>query len=152
MRLVEHAPVRVAYLRVVAPLLDGNLERGCARLWRWAERHADSPRLFGLSRDDPEVTPMGKYRYDFAVPHEGDLPTGGEIGATTIEGGLYACLAIEGDVTTMQARYDALFRGWLPRSGYQPTHAPALEVYRSNPLELGWDRFDFEARVPVSKI
>ena len=40
----------------------------------------------------------------------------------------------------------------LPRSGYQPTQEPALEVFRAHPLEAGWTAFDIDCCVPVKPL
>ena len=55
------------------------------------------------------------------------------------------CACLEG-----QGRaWEYLFHAWLPGSGYQPTHDPALEVYRSHPAEAGWDPLDIDCCLPV---
>jgi DNA gyrase inhibitor GyrI len=42
-----------------------------------------------------------------------------------------------------------LFRYWLPRSRYQPANLPGMEIYRRQPIELGWETFDIDCAVPV---
>jgi DNA gyrase inhibitor GyrI len=37
-----------------------------------------------------------------------------------------------------------LFRYWLPRSRYQPANLPGMEIYRRQPIELGWKTFDID--------
>jgi DNA gyrase inhibitor GyrI len=42
-----------------------------------------------------------------------------------------------------------LYRYWLPRSRYQPANLPGMEIYRRQPLELGWETYDIDCAVPV---
>ncbi|HEX6035853.1 MAG TPA: hypothetical protein VFY83_15550 [Anaerolineales bacterium] len=42
-----------------------------------------------------------------------------------------------------------LFRYWLPRSRYQPANLPGMEIYRRQPIELGWETFDIDCAIPI---
>jgi DNA gyrase inhibitor GyrI len=54
-----------------------------------------------------------------------------------------------GDLAQEDRAFQYLFRHWLPRSRYQPANLPAMEIYRRQPVELGWERYDMDCAVPV---
>ena len=54
-----------------------------------------------------------------------------------------------GDIGQEDKAIQYLFRYWLPRSRYQPANLPGMEIYRRQPIELGWKTFDIDCAVPV---
>jgi AraC family transcriptional regulator len=136
---VRHvAPTTIAYLRHVGPYKgDAALFRRLFdTLFAWA-----GPRGFmrpdtsylSLFQDNPNLTPAAKQRMEVAltVP-EGTGPSG-EIGVRRMEGGLYATARVRVTLQEYAAQWDALVADWLPGSGYQPDHRPAMEFYLNNP-------------------
>ena len=94
--IAERQPVKVAYLRYTGPFGDP-----LGRFWRmtvapWLADHGlvDCPR-FGVSLDNPRVTPPERCRYDACVqlPAGLTLPDAAE---TTIPGGCYAIATFKG--------------------------------------------------------
>jgi hypothetical protein len=47
------------------------------------------------------------------------------------------------------APWDALVGDWLPGSGYQPDHRPAMEFYLNDPATDAEGKFDLEVCLPV---
>jgi DNA gyrase inhibitor GyrI len=108
--------------------------------------------LIGMSRDDPEITPMKKYRFDWClVLASGAIPDE-EVSAAVISANRFAMLHCRGDIHKVDRVCQYLFHSWLPRSGYQPTHDPAMEVFRAHPLENGWASFDIDCCLPVKAL
>ena len=62
------------------------------------------------------------------------------------EAAVVRCL---GDIQQEYRILQYLFRYWLPRSRYQPANLPGMEIYRRQPIELGWETFDIECAIPV---
>jgi AraC family transcriptional regulator len=48
--------------------------------------------------------------------------------------------------------WDALVGDWLPGSGYQPDHRPALELYRNDPATDPEGKFELEVCLPVKPL
>ncbi|MES1257029.1 MAG: GyrI-like domain-containing protein, partial [Acidobacteriota bacterium] len=50
------------------------------------------------------------------------------------------------------AQWDRLVADWLPGSGYQPDHRPAMEFYLNNPDTDPEGRYHVEICLPVSPL
>ena len=150
-RLGERPSRRVAYVRVIGGYDPGPILAGFDRLMAWGRRRGLVPgaELIGMSRDDPEVTPMKKYRFDWCLTLPPGVEPDGDACPGTIPAGRYAALRCRGDIARVGRAWEHLFRTWLPRSGHQPADAPALEVFRAHPLVAGWDEFDIDCCLPV---
>jgi AraC family transcriptional regulator len=151
-RLVDRPARRVAYVRVIGGYNAEKILGGFDRLMDWGRRHGLVPgaTLIGMSRDDPEITPMAKYRFDWCLVLPDALTPDGNLGV--IPGNRFAELRCRGDIYKVDRAWQYLFHTWLPRSGYQPAPEPALEVFRAHPLEAGWATFDIDCCVPVKPL
>jgi AraC family transcriptional regulator len=151
-RLVYCPPRPVAYVRVIGGYNAEKILSGFQRLMDWGHQRGLVPgaTLIGMSQDDPEITPMAKYRYDWCLVLPDGRPHDGDFGV--IPANCFAVLHCRGDIHKVDRAWQYLFRTWLPRSGYQPTPDPALEVFRAHPLEVGWTTFDIDCCVPVKPL
>lgn len=85
----------------------------------------------GISYGDPQEENGFAY---FAGVRRGETMPAAEaapIETRHIEGGLYAAYRLVGPYALIAPSFETLFGRWLPRSGYEPDHRPALELYRS---------------------
>jgi AraC family transcriptional regulator len=105
--------------------------------------------LYGMSRDDPEVTPLRLCRFDLCLRVPGDWLAEGDVSVRDFPECQVAAVRCSGDLTLEDRAIQFLFRYWLPRSRYQPANLPAMEIYRRQPVELGWETFDMDCAVPV---
>ncbi|MEZ5040121.1 MAG: GyrI-like domain-containing protein [Saprospiraceae bacterium] len=151
----EEVAVPIAFIRAIFGADGSGLLDSYHTLMAWAETVGINPktaRRFGMSIDDPEVTPSQKYRYDFAISREQLYEELGKMEQGVIPGGLYASLHCEGDIHKVAQAWDYLYKVWLPQSGYVPRHFPAIEEFLKGPEKIGWDRFDLKCLVPVEKM
>lgn len=49
---------------------------------------------------------------------------------------------VDGDLGDVERMWQVLYRHWLPNSSYQPSDAPAMELFVELPEDIGWQRFD----------
>lgn len=105
--------------------------------------------LYGMSQDDPEVTPLRLCRFDWCLKVPADWQAEGEVNIQTLPACRVATIRCEGDLMQEYRALQYLFRYWLPRSRYQPANLPGMEIYRRQPLELGWETFDLDCAVPI---
>lgn len=130
------AAMRVATMRHTGPYGDGGIRQLWKRFMPWCHEHAGalaSWQTYGISLDDPQVTPPAQCRYDCAVEVKpGFVPEGGEVQMQDFPGGRYACAWFSGTPETMPAAWRQMFTEWLPASGLQPTGASALELYEAD--------------------
>jgi AraC family transcriptional regulator len=150
-RLVDRPAQRIAYERVIGSFDWQKLLAGFDRLMAWGQRHGLAPgaQLIGMSLDDPDITPMKKYRFDWCLV----LPLGhiadDDVNVGLIPANRFAVVRCKGDIHKEERALRHLFHVWLPGSGYQPADDPMMEVYRRSPVELGWETFDIDCYLPV---
>jgi AraC family transcriptional regulator len=145
---------RLAYIRVYDSYRRSEAVLAAfERLVTWAERHGFGPGpgcLYGMSPDDPAITPLRLCRFDWAVVVPAGVRRDDVVDVVDWPATQLASLHIRGDVHAEDRAFQYLFQVWLPRSRYLPAHLPALEIYRRLPRPPGWSDLDLECAVPVS--
>lgn len=152
---VKALPERtVAYLRHTGPY-QGNSElfgQLFGKLAQWAGARGllgPDAQFVSLYHDDPGVTDPDKVTVMCGCVVPADTEVEGEIGKTTIAGGRFGVGHFELDASQYGEAWDALYGGWLPKSGLQPADGPALEVYLNDPNAHPEHKHIFEIQVPV---
>lgn len=136
-RTVEIAkmpPMRVAFVRHTGPYQE--CKAAWEKLCQWAGPRGllrPGARYFGLSYDDPEVTPPDKIRYDACLTVDNSVKAVGEIGVQTIGGGEFAMTTHFGPYDHLNETYAFLCGQWAPRSGRELGAAPCIEEYMNDP-------------------
>ena len=103
---------------------------------------ARGKRVYGMSLDNPEITPRGLMRYDCAIEVPPDLPAtvkGAPFSALTLPRTRVARVRHDGPYHSVFASYRAIII-WVPEKRQQFADAPALEVYESLPWRQGLDQ------------
>lgn len=122
------------------------------RLLNWYQQRggalADTT-LYGLSQDDPDITPLQLCRFDWCLRVPAEWRGDHEINMMTLPPCTVATLPCQGDLDLEAACFSHLFLQWLPAGRYQPANLPAMEIYRRLPSETGWDNFDMECAIPI---
>jgi AraC family transcriptional regulator len=146
----------LAYVRVFnAHRRPGAIPAAYEHLLEWARRRGLDPltrTLYGMSQDDPDVTPLHLCRFDWALAVPAGLKPEGEVGLQTLPECRVAVIHIHGDVMQEYRALQYLFLSWLPRSRYQPANLPTMEIYRRQPAILGWETYDLECAVPITDL
>lgn len=123
--------VRVAYMRHIGPYGESGITRTWQRFAAWCgERGLMEPRrtMYGVSHDNPDVTPLAKCRYDACIEVDEGFRPEGETGVQTLGGGRYACTEFTGPSTEIHKAWMKLC-DWLPDSGWQPADGAPIEIY-----------------------
>jgi AraC family transcriptional regulator len=105
--------------------------------------------LSGSSQDDPELVPLSRCRYDFALEVLARTPVPKTLLPRHRPEGRWATTRVEGGLDAVDRAWNLLFKSWLPRSGYNLRDAPAEEIYRETPETIGWERFDLTLAIPL---
>jgi AraC family transcriptional regulator len=152
-RLLDRPAERIAYVRVIGVTAE-KMQAGLDRLLNWGRRAGAVPgaRLVGTSQDDPDITPLAKYRYDWCLVLPPGVEPGREVNAGVIRANRFAALHCRGDIHRLDRAWRYLFQAWLPRSGYQPTDDAAMEVYRGYEVSPDGSAYDIDCRVPVKRL
>jgi AraC family transcriptional regulator len=153
-RLLNRPAQAIAYVRVVGGYDAEKIMGGYNRLIDWGLRHGLVPgaQLIGMSRDDPEITPMKKYRFDWCLALPSGMTPDKEVSHAVIPANCFATLRCQGDIFKVDRAWQYLFHSWLPGSGHQPTHDPAMELFRAHPFKVGWTQFDIDCGLPVKPL
>lgn len=152
--LKERPAARLAVGRVWGGYLDPDrLVQAYQHLKAWADKHGIETRdgrIAGASRDDPDLTPLARCRYDFMVELPDDFVPPPRFAFVERPAGLWAVAPVKGDLAAVDRAWSMLFKSWLPASGLDLRDAPVEEVYRQLPEDIGWSAFDLECCVPVA--
>ncbi len=133
--------MHVAYVRNIGPYegddqLFGEL---FAKLGRWAGPRGliNQDTLFmSVYYDDPRITDKEKLRVDVCMTVPEETKAEGGISKQKLDEGIYALARFEiRKPSEYGEAWEAVYRDWLPESGYQPDNKPTYEIYRNNPKE-----------------
>lgn len=152
--IIDRQPASVAYLRHV-----GAYGESISNFWMhevdpWMQTNGlyGRPR-YGISHDDPAITPSEKLRYDAAVEVPPDFVGAGAHQKTTIPGGKYAVGKFKGTDAEVGEAWTWLLRDWLPASGMQLDSRPFFEHY---PIDSTFDAstgtFSCEICIPITPL
>lgn len=106
-------------------------------------------KLYGMSQDDPDITPTEHCRFDWCVAIPDDWHVPEHISERQLPACTVAAIHTCGELQIFDHAIQYLWRYWLPHSKYQPDNLPAMEIYRQLPIHLGWDTYDMWCAVPV---
>ena len=144
---------RLAYIRVYDSYSKfSRVKKAYHRLLEWYVQRGgslESTTLYGMSQDDPYVTPLRLCRYDWCLSVPASWQAEGEVNIVTFPACQVATIRCLGDIRQEDKAIQYLFRYWLPRSRYQPANLPGMEIYRRQPAELGWETYDIDCAVPI---
>lgn len=109
----------------------------------------DQTTLYGMSQDDPDITPHRLCRFDWCLTVPSTWQAEGEVNIVTFPACQVATIHCQGSIEQEDKALQYLFRFWLPHSRYQPANLPAMEIYRRQPIDLGWETYDMDCAVPI---
>jgi AraC family transcriptional regulator len=151
--LVDIPAREVAYIRVNNAFEMPKVLAALNRMIEWAKSESIFSRgtLFGMTTDDPHVTPKHLYRYEicFASPSPFRLAPG--MSKLKMPAMCYAVVKVSGDLHKIATAWDYLYRDWLIHSPFEPEHAPALEVFLDKENASDWSHCDLDLCLPVRK-
>jgi len=161
--LEQHFPVqikqlperRIAYIRVTDAFKEGVVIDAFAKLINWSKEMNlyQSQTIFGMSKDDPEVTPKEKYRYEACITLPWDFKeTSESLLQTILPACKYAFTKVSGDINLVGEGINYLFDHWLINSNYECETQPGLEVFLDKENVCNWSHFDLELGIPVKAI
>jgi AraC family transcriptional regulator len=164
-RLIDLPERQVAYIRVKNAFEMERVLAALKTLIEWAKSQKQNifsqGTLFGMSVDDPHVTPKHLYRYEVCLASPRMFERGEKISKLAMsKWGIsqlkmpamrYAAIAVSGDINMVATAWDYLYRDWLVHSAFEPEHAPALEVFLDKDSALDWSHFELDLCLPVRK-
>lgn len=148
---------RLAYVRVDDAYSDiKRIEAAYQHLLEWYQvrgGNLEQTTLYGMSQDDPDITPHELCRFDWCLRVPDDWDGEGDISVREFPACLLAVISITGDIEVESRALQYFWRCWLPRSRYQPRNLPGMKIYRKYPHEVGWwETFYMDLAVPVTRL
>ena len=152
-RLIDIPERQIAYIRVTNAFEMDRVLAALKTLIAWAKsQDIFSPGiLFGMSVDDPHVTPKHLYRYEVCLASSFPFQCREGMLKLKMPAMRYAVIKVSGDIHRVATAWDYLYRDWLINSAYEPEHAPALEVFLDKESATDWSHFELELCLPVRK-
>lgn len=131
-KIVDRKSKKAIYIRLIGDYQSNDYNQAWEKIWKFIKEK----RLFGfnqeclgVSHNDPNITESDKCQYDCCVTINKEIKPEGEVGVKDIDGGRYAVFKFKGSYNYIGAIYDAIFKTWLPVSGYELRNAPSFEKY-----------------------
>ena len=152
---LKNIPEReVAYIRVTNAFEMDRVLAALGKMIDWAKSEGTLSRgvLFGMSVDDPHVTPRHLYRYEVCFAPAAPFRCVEGISRLKMPSRRYAVIHVSGDIHKVATAWDYLYRGWLIHSDYEAEHAPALEIFLDSANAMDWSHFELELCLPVRKL
>ena len=151
------APTTLAYIRHVGPYKGDTalFRRLFSELFAWAGPRGflgPGARYLSLFEDNPNLTPAAKQRMEVALVVPRGTAPDGRIGISAMQGGLYATARVYVSLEDYAAQWNRLVADWLPGSGYQPDHRPAMEFYLNDPARDPEGKYDLEICLPLKPL
>jgi AraC family transcriptional regulator len=156
-RVEQRGPFRYVYRRIYPAYGSARLIEAYHALRDWVgERKAS---FIGMSMDDPSITPAEKCRYDLGVAFSDSAAMPGRpecealgFSIREFEALQIAAMHCEGDLGDVGRAWQYLYRVWLPEGKFEPADLPAMEIFVRLPEEIGWEKFDLKACIPVVRL
>jgi AraC family transcriptional regulator len=157
--LIEKFPVeikefperRVAFIRVNNSYTEGKVTKAFKQMAEWAKAKNlyEAKTLFGMSIDDPMVTPAEKCRYEVCLTIPTSFDCNSEMSTMIMPKCKYAVTKVYGDLKTEATAINYLFSNWLINSSYEPEHQHVLEIFLNKNNIFDWDNLELELCLPI---
>ena len=153
-RFVDLPERHVAYIRVIDAFQMDRVLAACKTMIAWAKSQAIFSRgvLFGMTVDDPDVTPRHLYRYEVCLASDSPFECRDGMAKMEMPAMRYAVTRVSGDIRWVATAWDYLIRSWLINSAYEPEHAPALEIFLDKEKATDWSHFELDLCLPIRKL
>jgi AraC family transcriptional regulator len=151
--LIDIPERQVAYIRVTNAFEMDRVLGAVKAMIEWAKSQDIFSQgiLFGMTVDDPHVTPKHLYRYEVCLASSSFFECREGMSKLKMPAMRYAVIKVSGDIHKVATAWDYLYRDWLINSAYEPEHAPALEVFMDKESATDWSHFELELCLPVRK-
>ena len=152
-RLIDIPERQVAYIRVTNAFQMDRVLAAVKTMTEWAKSQGIFSQgiLFGMTVDDPHVTPKHLYRYEVCLASSFPFKCSEGMSKLKMPAMRYAVIEVSGDIHKVATAWDYLYRDWLINSAYEPEHAPALEVFLDKESATDWSHFELELCLPIRK-
>ena len=110
--------------------------RGYKKIKQWANARdlvSSNSEIFGLMLDFPAFTALEKCRFYTCVAVESKPEVSKEIGYMELPSKTYATFKVKGEINELMKSVSMFATQWLPESGYEIYHVPAILIPLDDP-------------------
>ncbi len=154
-RIAEREPQCIAFVRHVGPYEQVGEAWGTLMKWGWKKMMFRPPETFGLSWDDPDVTPAEQLRYEACMVVKPGTKVKAPVELKEIPGGTYAVVmhegAYEGFAETYARLIGRICSGPIDGKQWKLGDPPALEKYLNDPRKTKPEDLRTEVWLPVKR-
>lgn len=147
---------RIAFIRVSNSFEEGVVLRVFKEMITWSKKVNlfQSETIFGMSKDDPNITPKDKYTYEVCItlPDHFKMEEDDHLETKFLPPCKYAVTRVSGDFNKVATATSYLFNHWLINSSYEPEHLPGLEIFKDKKNILNWNYLDLDLCIPIKKL
>jgi len=104
---------------------------------------------FGITYDEPSVTPKEKCRYEACITIDQSVTPKGEIDKRKIEGGKFAVFKYQGNYENWGLIYDYIYDVWLINSNYGIRNQAVMEKYLTTEKQDNETALNLEIYLPI---
>lgn len=155
-KIKEITERRIALIRVIGAYQENLVLNAFKQMVKWAKKMNlyNTETIFGMSLDDPMVTPQDKYRYEvcLTIPSSFKINDDLDMHIMTIPKCNYAYTRVSGNLKVVATATSYLFNNWLINSRYEPEHQHALEIYLDKDNVCNWNHFDLDICIPIKPL
>lgn len=153
-RVIDVPERQGAYIRVTDAFDWDRVLAAFKTMIGWAKSQGIFPQgtLFGMSMDDPDVTPRHLYRYEVCFASSSPFECMEGMSEMRMPAMRYAVTKVSGDIRKVATAWDYLYRSWLINSAYEPEHAAALEIFLDKENATDWSHFELELCLPIQEL
>jgi AraC family transcriptional regulator len=123
-KLIDIPERQVAYIRVTSAFELDRVLAAVKTMTEWAKSQNIFSQgiLFGMTVDDPHVTPKHLYRYEVCLASSFPFKCREGMSKLKMPAMRYAVIKVSGDIHKVATAWDYLYRDWLIKSAYEPEH------------------------------
>ncbi len=135
-KVAKLPPRKLIYTSVTLKDID-TVINGYERIKQWAFARGllnANTEIFALMRDYPAFTALEKCRFLTCISVDSKPDISGEIGYQEIPSRTYATFRINGGVDELVKSVTKFATQWLPESGFEINHAPAIIIPLDDPI------------------
>ncbi len=147
--------LHLALFRSPAGYTPEGIKSAWARMFQWAQSRSlltMETRLIAISYDDPQITSMNRCRYYACITVPDPVKHDTRAGFLDLPGHLGAVCRLQCDADEILPSYRAVYRDWLPESGFLMTDLPPYEIYYNAPEADPASKYVFDLVIPVEPL
>jgi AraC family transcriptional regulator len=150
----QSPPIHLAYFASRKGYATASVKAVWTRLFQWGKAHqllTPETQLVAITFDDPDITPLHKCRYYACITVPESLTTDPAASFFDFPPHLCAVCRMVCEADQIQHAYRALYRHWLPDSGFILADLPPYEVYYDAPdVNPNSSKYVFDLCIPIS--